>query len=124
MQQLVAQLPWFHLCTMPDKVKNPVQRDWHAAEPLEHGWSSSISRRTARNACMGPWRQRCHEFRQPVAASAIRSGHGRSDRHGAAARYAVTVMAPLSAGACMRLVLVEPPRVGSFGSPGAEGAPF
>ncbi|CAE6961117.1 PDDEXK nuclease domain-containing protein [Paraburkholderia domus] len=41
-QQPAAQLPWFHLCTLLDKVKDPAARDWYANKSLEHGWSRSI----------------------------------------------------------------------------------
>jgi predicted nuclease of restriction endonuclease-like (RecB) superfamily len=41
-QQPAAQLPWFHLCTMLDKVKDPEQRDWYADKALEHGWSRQV----------------------------------------------------------------------------------
>jgi hypothetical protein len=27
-QQLAAQLPWFHNCTILDKVKSPSEREW------------------------------------------------------------------------------------------------
>ncbi|WP_321917083.1 MULTISPECIES: DUF1016 N-terminal domain-containing protein [unclassified Paraburkholderia] len=36
-QQPAKQLPWRHLCTLPDKVKDPVQRDWYSTKTLEHG---------------------------------------------------------------------------------------
>jgi predicted nuclease of restriction endonuclease-like (RecB) superfamily len=35
-------LPWFHLCTLLDKVKDPAAREWYANKALEHGWSRSI----------------------------------------------------------------------------------
>ncbi|MDP9651304.1 PDDEXK nuclease domain-containing protein [Paraburkholderia caledonica] len=41
-QQPAAQLPWFHLCTLLDKVKDVAHRDWYAAKALEHGWSRSV----------------------------------------------------------------------------------
>jgi predicted nuclease of restriction endonuclease-like (RecB) superfamily len=41
-QQPAAQLPWFHLCTLLDKVKDPAAREWYADKALEHGWSRSI----------------------------------------------------------------------------------
>jgi predicted nuclease of restriction endonuclease-like (RecB) superfamily len=41
-QQPAAQLPWFHLCTLLDKVKDPEQRDWYADQALEHGWSRQM----------------------------------------------------------------------------------
>jgi hypothetical protein len=33
-QQPAAQLPWFHLCTLLDKVKNTPLREWYAAQAL------------------------------------------------------------------------------------------
>jgi predicted nuclease of restriction endonuclease-like (RecB) superfamily len=41
-QQPAAQLPWFHLCTLLDKVKDPGQRTWYAGKSLEHGWSRQV----------------------------------------------------------------------------------
>ncbi|WP_020071393.1 PDDEXK nuclease domain-containing protein [Paraburkholderia caledonica] len=41
-QQPAAQLPWFHLCTLLDKVKDIGHRDWYAAKALEHGWSRNV----------------------------------------------------------------------------------
>lgn len=32
-QQLVAQLPWGHICTLLDRVKDPVQREWYMPGP-------------------------------------------------------------------------------------------
>ncbi len=41
-QQPAAQLPWFHLCTLLDKVKDQEQRSWYAGKTLEHGWSRQV----------------------------------------------------------------------------------
>lgn len=41
-QQVAAQLPWFHLCTLIDKVKTSEARDWYLAKALEQGWSRNI----------------------------------------------------------------------------------
>jgi predicted nuclease of restriction endonuclease-like (RecB) superfamily len=41
-QQPAAQLPWFHLCTLLDKVKDPEQRTWYVGKTLEHGWSRQV----------------------------------------------------------------------------------
>ncbi|AOK62588.1 PDDEXK nuclease domain-containing protein [Burkholderia ubonensis] len=41
-QQPAAQLPWFHLCILLDKVKDPADRDWYAGKSLEHGWSRNV----------------------------------------------------------------------------------
>jgi predicted nuclease of restriction endonuclease-like (RecB) superfamily len=41
-QQPAARLPWFHICTLLDKVKDPKQRQWYASKALEHGWSRQV----------------------------------------------------------------------------------
>jgi predicted nuclease of restriction endonuclease-like (RecB) superfamily len=41
-QQLAAQLPWFHSCTLLDRVKEPGVREWYARQTIEHGWSRSV----------------------------------------------------------------------------------
>jgi len=41
-QQLAAQIPWFHNCTLLDKVKDPAQRAWYIQQILENGWSRAI----------------------------------------------------------------------------------
>ncbi len=41
-QQPAAQLPWFHLCTLLDKLKDTAHRDWYAAKAVERGWSRSV----------------------------------------------------------------------------------
>ena len=41
-QQAAAQLPWFHLCTLIDKLKIREERDWYLAKAAEHNWSRNI----------------------------------------------------------------------------------
>jgi len=41
-QQAAAQLPWFHLCTLIDKLKTAEERDWYLARAIEHGWSRNV----------------------------------------------------------------------------------
>lgn len=41
-QQLLHKLPWFHLCTLLDKVKDPERRLWYANKAIENGWSRSV----------------------------------------------------------------------------------
>lgn len=38
-QQAAAQLPWFHLCTLIDKVKIPEQREWYLQQAIAQSWS-------------------------------------------------------------------------------------
>lgn len=38
-QQLAAQLPWFHTCTLIEKIKDPTKRLWYARKTVENGWS-------------------------------------------------------------------------------------
>jgi len=41
-QQVAAQIPWFHNCTIMDKVKESAQREWYIVSTQEHGWSRSV----------------------------------------------------------------------------------
>lgn len=41
-QQAAAQLPWFHLCTLLDKLKTREERDWYLAQAIKHNWSRNI----------------------------------------------------------------------------------
>ncbi|OAQ20793.1 PDDEXK nuclease domain-containing protein [Thermosulfurimonas dismutans] len=41
-QQVAAQIPWFHHCTLLDKVKDPAERIWYIRQTIEHGWSRNV----------------------------------------------------------------------------------
>ncbi len=41
-QQVAAQIPWFHNCLLLDKVADHQEREWYARQTIEHGWSRSI----------------------------------------------------------------------------------
>ena len=41
-QQAAAQLPWFHLCTLIDKLKSQEERNWYLAKAVEHNWSRNV----------------------------------------------------------------------------------
>ncbi len=41
-QQVAAQIPWFHNCILLDKVKDVQERLWYVQVTTEHGWSRSI----------------------------------------------------------------------------------
>ena len=41
-QQLAAQIPWFHNCVLIDKVKDPEQRKWYINKTIEKGWSRNV----------------------------------------------------------------------------------
>lgn len=41
-QQLAAQMPWFHNCALLDKVKSPSEREWYIRQTIQNGWSRSI----------------------------------------------------------------------------------
>jgi predicted nuclease of restriction endonuclease-like (RecB) superfamily len=41
-QQAAAQLPWFHLCTLIDKLASREARDWYLAKAVEHAWSRNV----------------------------------------------------------------------------------
>ena len=41
-QQLAAQIPWFHNCVLLDKVKRPEERVWYIRQNISHGWSRNV----------------------------------------------------------------------------------
>lgn len=41
-QQAAAQIPWFHNCTLLDKVATPQEREWFIRKTIEHGWSRPV----------------------------------------------------------------------------------
>ena len=41
-QQAAAQLPWFHVCTLIDKLDTQAEREWYLQKAIEHGWSRSV----------------------------------------------------------------------------------
>ncbi len=41
-QHPAAQLPWFHICTVMDKVKAPEARLYYMQMAREHGWSRAV----------------------------------------------------------------------------------
>lgn len=42
MHPLGAQLPWKHHCLLLDKLDQPADRLWYAANAVEHGWSRDV----------------------------------------------------------------------------------
>jgi len=42
LQQPAAKLPWFHICTLLDKVKTQPERDFYAEKAAVNGWSRNI----------------------------------------------------------------------------------
>jgi predicted nuclease of restriction endonuclease-like (RecB) superfamily len=41
-QQLAAQIPWFHNCILLDKVKDQGERTWYIQKTMEQGWSRNV----------------------------------------------------------------------------------
>lgn len=41
-QQVAAQIPWFHNCVLLDKVKESEQRLWYAQKTVENSWSRNV----------------------------------------------------------------------------------
>ncbi len=41
-QQVAAQLPWFHNCVLLDKVADSDERVWYAQAAIHHGWSRAV----------------------------------------------------------------------------------
>jgi predicted nuclease of restriction endonuclease-like (RecB) superfamily len=41
-QQVAAQLPWFHNCVLLDKLADREERIWYARAAIQHGWSRNV----------------------------------------------------------------------------------
>jgi predicted nuclease of restriction endonuclease-like (RecB) superfamily len=41
-QEVLAQIPWYHNLALLEKVKNPEERLWYAHQTLHYGWSRNI----------------------------------------------------------------------------------
>ena len=41
-QEVLAQLPWYHQIALLDKLPGPETRRWYAAKAIEHNWSRNI----------------------------------------------------------------------------------
>lgn len=41
-QQVVAQIPWFHHCVLLEKLKEAAEREWYIRKTIEHGWSRDV----------------------------------------------------------------------------------
>ncbi len=41
-QQVAAQIPWFHNCMLIDKVKGTGKREWYIQQTMQNGWSRNV----------------------------------------------------------------------------------
>ncbi|WP_265581075.1 PDDEXK nuclease domain-containing protein [Methanofollis aquaemaris] len=41
-QEVLAQITWYHTVTLLDKVKDPVQREWYIRRTIANGWSRNV----------------------------------------------------------------------------------
>ena len=41
-QQVAAQIPWFHNCILLDRVQGPADRKWYIRQTIQNGWSRNI----------------------------------------------------------------------------------
>ena len=41
-QEVLAQLPWYHQITLLDKLDAETDRHWYALKAIEHGWSRNV----------------------------------------------------------------------------------
>jgi predicted nuclease of restriction endonuclease-like (RecB) superfamily len=41
-QEVLAQLPWYHQITLLDKLKTRPEREWYLAKAIENGWSRNV----------------------------------------------------------------------------------
>ena len=72
-QQVAAQLPWFHNCTILDKLKNLAERIWYAQQTIENGWSRNILIHQIESNLFPPEGQGYYQFRQNSSGAAVRT---------------------------------------------------
>ncbi len=41
-QELLAQITWYHHIAILDKVKDPVEREWYIHETIRNSWSRNV----------------------------------------------------------------------------------
>ncbi len=41
-QEVLAQITWYHNLTILDKLKNPDEREWYIRQVIQHGWSRNV----------------------------------------------------------------------------------
>ena len=41
-QQLAAQIPWFHNCVLLDQISDPDEREWYIRQTIQNGWSRNV----------------------------------------------------------------------------------
>jgi predicted nuclease of restriction endonuclease-like (RecB) superfamily len=41
-QEVLAQITWYHNITLVEKLANPAEREWYARKTIENGWSRNI----------------------------------------------------------------------------------
>ncbi len=41
-QQVAAQIPWFHNCVILDKLTQPADREWYIQKTIANGWSRNV----------------------------------------------------------------------------------
>jgi len=41
-QELLAQITWYHHIALLNKVKDPAEREWYVRETIRHGWSRNV----------------------------------------------------------------------------------
>ena len=51
-QQVAAQIPWFHNCVILDSVKSPAEREWYIRATIQNGWSPMFWFTRSRAACI------------------------------------------------------------------------
>lgn len=41
-QELLAQITWYHYLALLEKLKDPKEREWYVRETIKNGWSRNI----------------------------------------------------------------------------------
>ena len=74
-QQTAAQIPWFHLCTLLDKLRAPEDRMWYLNRAIEQGWSRATLEINIRNRLHERQGQAVTNFNQRLPAPQSQLAH-------------------------------------------------
>ncbi len=61
-QQVAAQIPWFHHCVLLDKVTGSPEREWYIRETIRNGWSRNVLVHQIESGLVKQGRDFCHQF--------------------------------------------------------------
>ena len=73
-QEVLAQLPWYHQIALMDKLKTTEERRWYATRAIEHGWSRNVLVHQIETRLLDRQGSAVSNFSATLAGAAVRIG--------------------------------------------------